>query len=74
MTNDPKPTPDHDPTNDLPDVRAVGITYDATADRFHVDVGEYVGDFEALGMMVAAVFHQLNVCEYGDTDPDDDRL
>jgi hypothetical protein len=37
---------DCDPTDDLPDVRGVGVTYDATADAFHVDVGEYTDDLD----------------------------
>lgn len=67
---------DRDPTDDLPDVRAVGVTYDATADAFHVDVGEYVGDFEALGMLVAAMVRQLALCmdTAADTDDMDDDL
>lgn len=64
----PDPT---DSTPDLPDVRAVGVTYDATDDLLHVDVGEYVGDFEALGMLMAATFRQLAVCIDSSADPDE---
>ena len=63
--------------DDLPDLRAVGITFDPDADFLHVDVGEAVGDFEALGMLLVAVIRQAATCagatlEYEPDDEDDD--
>lgn len=71
-------TPEPEPQlgDDLPDLRAVGITFDPEADFLHIDVGEQVGDFEALGMLLVALVKQYATCagatlEY-DVDEDDD--
>lgn len=51
-----------DHPDDLPDLRAVGITYDADTDAFNIDMGDEVGDFEALGLLLVALARQFSVC------------
>jgi hypothetical protein len=67
-------TPEPEPQlgDNLPDLRAVGLTYDVTNDVLNIDVGEYVGDFEALGMLFSALVRQLAVCTGSTLEHDDD--
>jgi hypothetical protein len=77
--SEPTPEPESEPTlgSDLPDLRAVGITFDPDADFLHIDVGEAVGDFEALGLLLVATIRQYAICagatlEYDSDDEDRD--
>lgn len=68
---------DDTPDTEMPDIRSVGITFDTEADCLNLDVGEWVGDFEALGMLLVALMRQAAKCagatlEYGPDDDEDD--